>query len=102
LNLQEHFSEWFLRNELKGPILKYSDGGMFLVQARSESMTDGTVESCAPVAVGQAIAWAILTKFVMCLSFCELWLLKVFQTKESAFLYLKWADLGILHPDIGR
>jgi hypothetical protein len=85
-----------------GHIFEFIDGGMFLVQARSESMTDGIVASCAPEAVGQAIAWAKLTKLVMTMSFCELWLLKLVQTEESAFLYLKWTDLDILHPDIGR
>jgi hypothetical protein len=75
---------------------------MFLVQARSKSITDGIVASCAPEAVGQAIVWAKLTKLVMTMLFCKLWLLKLVQTEESAFLYFKWADLDILHPDIGR
>ena len=77
-----YLPEWLLRNELNGAILKYSDGGMFLVQARSESMSDGIIASCTPEAVGQAIAWANLTKLVALLMFfCELWLLKLVQTK---------------------
>lgn len=95
--------EWFLRNELHGAILKFSDGGMFLVQARPESTSDGTVASCTPEAVGQAIAWAKLTRLVMLpMSFFKLWSLKLVQKRESALLSLRWADLDILHPDIGR
>ena len=59
-----YLPDFLLFSELRGATLKFSDGGMYLVQARSESMTDGIVASCAAEAVGQAIAWAKLTKLV--------------------------------------
>ena len=52
-------------DKLRRSILKLVDGGMYLVQAKSKSMIDGTIASCAAQAVGQAIAWAKLTRLVM-------------------------------------
>ena len=62
-----YLPESLLRNgdELRGDIFTLVDGGMYLVQAKSQSITDGIVASCAPQAVGQAIAWAELTRLVM-------------------------------------
>jgi len=97
-----YLPDWLFRNDLMGPILQFFDGGMFLVQARSESMSDGTVASCAPEAVGQAIAWAKLTKLDVTIVLLRVVVLKLFQTKGSAFLSLERGDLDILHPDIGR
>jgi hypothetical protein len=56
-----------LRNgdQTRGADFEFVNGGVYLVQAKSQSMIDNVVASCAPQAVGQAIAWAKLTRLVM-------------------------------------
>ena len=64
-----YFPELLLRNgdELRGDAFTLVDGGMYLVQAKLQSMIDGNgnITSCTAQAVGQAIAWAELTRLVM-------------------------------------
>jgi len=65
---------------------------MFLAQARSESimMGDGTVASCTPEAVGQAIAWAKLTrqnKVHFCLSNGETWIFYILILEGDRWRY---------------
>ena len=44
---------------------KCSDGHFLLVIAKHESLADGGIVSCIPKAVGQAIAWATVIRFLI-------------------------------------
>jgi hypothetical protein len=46
-------------------ILELSSGHFFLIGAKHKSIYDGGIYSYQPKAIGQAIAWAKMTGFVM-------------------------------------
>jgi hypothetical protein len=58
---------WLLYNNGHQPnnILWFSKGHFFLVGAKHKSIYDGGIYSYWPKAIGQAIAWANVTGFVM-------------------------------------
>ena len=47
-------------------VFKLSDGHFLLIKAKQELMPDGSMALCVPKAVGQALAWATITRLIMC------------------------------------
>jgi hypothetical protein len=53
--------EWLLSG---GPddVFELSNGHFLLVEAKHEVMADGNSNLCVPNAIGQALAWATITR----------------------------------------
>jgi len=92
--------EWFLESD--GPTyitFELSDGRILLAEAKRRSLTDSSPRPCIPKAVGQAIAWATVTGFVMSLRESSL---KLVKAKGSFVFAVKRTVMGIFYPEIRR
>ena len=57
--------DWLLSGD-PDDVFELSDGHFLMVEANYEVMADGSINLGMPKAVGQALAWATITRLIMC------------------------------------
>lgn len=73
-----------------------------LAETKRQSLTDSNLRPCIPEAVGQAIAWATVTGFVVTVISLRESSLKLVKAKRSFVFAVKRTVMRIFYPEIRR